>query len=102
MQAKMSPRQPTNLLTIPPELRLQIYEYVFAEWNIEARHTGSNKPPRQVLVVPPLIQVCRLLRNESTDTFDKRMAAALVEKDGAKWFANMCYAELSENYSKRT
>ncbi|KAK4575301.1 hypothetical protein LTR86_001154 [Recurvomyces mirabilis] len=54
----------THILAIPPELRLLIYDYVFAEQLQKVRQSDSVAKIRKTLH-PHILHVCRLVRCES-------------------------------------
>ena len=69
-QTNQTPR--AILLTIPPEIRLEIYELVLAEFDIYC-------PCKSFY--PSLLRVCRLVRWESVEIFGKRCSAIFAKQE---------------------
>ncbi|EME48404.1 hypothetical protein DOTSEDRAFT_18940 [Dothistroma septosporum NZE10] len=67
------------LLTIPLELRLQIYELVLADLNIIHRERRTYTSHH--LRIRRLLQVCKAIRNESIGPFSMRPSAMLAEEE---------------------
>jgi len=65
-----TPKRP-NLLTLPPELRLQIYEHLFTSSLLPYLSTPSRTTPlnlsqeKRALQIPSILQTNRLLRTEA-------------------------------------
>lgn len=83
----MSPAKTATLLSIATELRLEICDLVLADFDIKtaavARRENTatlNRGDQDALLEPPLLQVCKLLREESVGTFNKRLSAMLEER----------------------
>ncbi|KAK3673806.1 hypothetical protein LTR78_006360 [Recurvomyces mirabilis] len=77
----MPPEQILALLTLPPELRLQIYELVMSDLintstsPPNATNPASNSPPTKISLA--LLHTSCLLRHEARLLLEKRLALAL-------------------------
>ena len=61
---------PTTLFTLPKELRLAIYEYVFAETTVHlGQRAARGSDSADLGVWPCITQTCSLIRNESLPTY---------------------------------
>lgn len=58
--------QRSRLLTLPPELRNRIYEYVFLDHLLAWHLDGSGQKARKI---PSILQTCHNIRNEAKSLF---------------------------------
>lgn len=65
-----TPTTTNSLLTLPTELRLQIYGYVLT--------TSTIETPTKVIIFPGITRTCRLIRSEALDLYRLHLQAAAV------------------------
>lgn len=75
-----------HLLSLPPELRIQIYEYVMSE----PVHVAADQP---IPPDPSILRTCRLIRREALDVYCASEYLTLEVRDcdvtkAAKWLAS--------------
>ncbi|KAK4635856.1 hypothetical protein CLAFUW4_01344 [Fulvia fulva] len=76
----------SHFLSIPPEVRLHIYEHVLENFSINDLPTPASSQE------PALLNVCRLMRGESVYIFNARLTDILDERRAAQ-SAVRSYAE---------
>lgn len=64
-----------RLLKLPPELRLIIYEMVFADFQLNDKTCYRDKIKR-----PYLLHTCTAIREEALEIYLKRLPEILIEK----------------------
>jgi hypothetical protein len=68
-----------NILSLPTELRLEIYSHVFADLRAHVTHSGGRQQPRYHPVrSPAILLTCRLLHNEATPPFRERLEVSFL------------------------
>ena len=88
----MSQNSQTPFLKLPVELRLEIYQLVLRRFRFPryTRHISS----------PPIIQVCRVIRDESVPIYDKRLQRVLESTMAAEEKAAVAYRSFKEDGSR--
>ena len=66
---KMSTPPPTGLFTLPPELRLQIYEHIFTSTPVHQQGVGYNGLAFKLTSPPGILLASKSIYNEAIKTF---------------------------------
>lgn len=82
------PPKKCQFFTLPPELRLEVYKLVLADFTID--------PSERKLRELPLVQVNVAIREESVGIFNKRLSAILDER-----WADLTDAQLESESCKQ-
>lgn len=85
-----TPPKPCHLFKLPPELRLEIYSFLLADFRISKSEPWLSEPP--------LLQVSQAIRDESVDVFNKRLSAILEERSVKLKVAENATTQCRERY----